>query len=67
MLTEEGVDSAETIIRPLGSGGWRVEFPTPRHVAAFARTQIEAVLLAKRIEPEAAIRMLPAREYADLN
>lgn len=63
MITAEGVDSAEVIIRPASNGGWQVEFPGTAGVAlAYAQTQCEAVFLAKHIRPDAALRFLPARE-----
>jgi hypothetical protein len=63
MLTQEGADSDETIVRPISSGGWRIEFPTHAGISfAFARSESEALILARHLRPDAAIRILPARE-----
>ncbi|MFM0515941.1 MULTISPECIES: hypothetical protein [Caballeronia] len=66
MLTNEGADDAEIIIRPAAGGVWRVE--VPRKGGVFVREandQDEALSLARQLSPKAQIRLLPAEESSE--
>jgi hypothetical protein len=59
MINNEGADSAEVIVRP-ATDGWRIEIPTPEGVSVeFARSETDAINLARRLAPSAEIRILP--------
>lgn len=64
MLTAEGADDAEIIIRPAHDGGWRVEVPCEGGGVAVTIVcdQVQAVALARQLHPNAQIRVLPAGE-----
>jgi hypothetical protein len=63
MLTNEGADDAEIIIRPAEGGVWRVEVPRYGGVLVKkANDQDEALSLARRLCPKGQIRLLPAEE-----
>ena len=63
MLTSEGADDAEIIIRPCSGGGWQVEVPTEHGTrVAFAYSEQEALDLARDIRPKANVRILPATD-----
>lgn len=63
MLTSEGADDAEIIVRPCRDGSWQVEMPGAFGAPALhALSEREAVLLAQRLCPDAQIRLLPASE-----
>lgn len=62
MLTDEGADDRDVIIRPAQNGAWQVEFPGSEGVTrALAPSEYEAIVLARQFEPGASIRFLPAR------
>ncbi|WP_143327975.1 hypothetical protein [Caballeronia pedi] len=68
VLTAEGADDAEIIIRPCDGGGWRVEFPRRGGMdVTVVSSQQEALALALRQCPEAQIRVLPGDESVDTN
>ncbi|SAL88580.1 hypothetical protein AWB74_08632 [Caballeronia arvi] len=61
MLAKEGVDSKDVIVRPLTDSGWRIELPRPDGLfVVVVVDQPEALWLAKRIRPEAEIRLMPS-------
>ncbi|SAK79441.1 hypothetical protein AWB79_05035 [Caballeronia hypogeia] len=63
MLTPEGADDAETIVRPCTSGGWQVEVPTSGGVnVTIVPTEQDALALARSIGPTIQVRVLPATE-----
>ncbi|WP_143328105.1 hypothetical protein [Caballeronia pedi] len=66
MLTDEGADDAEVIVRPSARGGWQVEVPTSEgmHVTA-VDSEREALALAHSLRPHAEVRILPAAESAE--
>lgn len=66
MLTPEGADDAEVIVRPCARGGWQVEAPTAEgvHVTTVDSEQ-EALALAHFLRPHAEVRILPAAESAE--
>lgn len=66
MLTNEGADDAEIIVRPSNNGRWRVEVPHERGVfVTLASDQNQAVTLARQLRPNAQIRLLPAAESVE--
>ncbi|WP_143749484.1 hypothetical protein [Caballeronia arvi] len=66
MLTPEGADEAEIIVRPSSRGGWQVEFRDAAGIIVKqAKSDCEAVLLACHLRPDAEIRLLPATESTD--
>ncbi|MCE4547930.1 MULTISPECIES: hypothetical protein [unclassified Caballeronia] len=63
MLTSEGADDAEIIIRPCSGGGWQVEVPTEHGKrVTFACSEQEALVFARESRPEANVRILPATD-----
>ncbi|WP_250502282.1 hypothetical protein [Caballeronia sp. AZ7_KS35] len=64
MLTKEGADEAEIIVRPADRGGWRVEIPRDSGPASvtLVSDQSAALELARKLRPNADIRILPADE-----
>ncbi|SAK42817.1 hypothetical protein AWB77_00499 [Caballeronia fortuita] len=64
MLTNEGADDAEVIVRPAEGGGWRVEIPRDYGPASvtLVSDQSAALELARTLKPNADIRILPADE-----
>ncbi len=63
MLTREGADEAEIIVRPRTGGGWQVEFPSPVGVRiTTAHTEQEALALARSLGPDMQVRLLPAAD-----
>ncbi|WP_321791867.1 hypothetical protein [Caballeronia sp. J97] len=68
VLTAEGADDAEIIIRPCDGGGWRVELPCGGGIeVTLVSSQQEALALARQRYPNAQIRVLPGRESAETN
>ena len=66
MLTEEGADDAEIIVRPSGDGGWRVEIPRERSIfVTVVSDRDEALRFARQLCPNAQIRLLPTEESAE--
>ncbi|BCQ22350.1 hypothetical protein NK8_04590 [Caballeronia sp. NK8] len=66
MLTNEGADDAEIIIRPAEGGVWHVEIPHEGSVVVkVANNQDEALLLARSLCPGFQIRFLPAGESSE--
>jgi hypothetical protein len=63
MLTSEGADDAEILIRPSADGRWQIEMPSPDGVAIITLDNEQAALAHARVlSPTAAIRILPAVE-----
>ncbi|SAL84756.1 hypothetical protein AWB74_07050 [Caballeronia arvi] len=64
MLTNEGADDAEIIVRPAEGGGWQVEIPGISGPASvtLVSDQSAALELARKLRPDADIRLLPADE-----
>jgi hypothetical protein len=63
MLTPEGTNDAEIILRPAANGRWRVEVPTGQAVVVtVANNEREAIALAHATRPDADVRFLPAVE-----
>ena len=61
MISREGADTAEVIVKPTARGGWQVEIPRPGGAQlAIASTREQAVLLARHVAPACTIRILPA-------
>ena len=66
MLTPEGADDAEVIVRPSARGGWQVEVPTSEGVrVTTVDSEQEALALAHFLRPHAEVRILPAAESAE--
>ena len=66
MLTNEGADDADIIIRPAEGGVWRLEVPRDGGVLVKkANDQDEALSLARQLRPKAQIRLLPAEESSE--
>ncbi len=63
MLTPEGADDAEIIVRPRTGGGFQVEFPSSTGVRiTTADTEQEALALARSLGPDMQVRFLPAAD-----
>jgi len=68
VLTTEGADDAEIIIRPCDGGGWRVEIPCSNcFKVRLVSSQQEAFALAQSHSADASIRVLPGNESAETN
>lgn len=66
MLTPEGADDAEIIVRPGAHGGWQVEVPTVGGLCiTVVKSEQEALACARALRPRADVRILPAAESAD--
>lgn len=67
MLTPEGADDAEIIVRPCTSGGWQIEVPGPDGVrVTTVSTEQEALTRARLLGPNVEVRILPAVDCAQL-
>jgi hypothetical protein len=65
MLTSEGADDAEIIVRPSPDGKWQIEVPTAKGIrVTTVNDEQEALARASVLCPGAAIRILPAVESA---
>jgi hypothetical protein len=63
MLTFEGADDAEIIMRPSLDGKWQIEMPTAEGIrVTTVNDEQEALARASVLCPNAAIRILPAVE-----
>jgi hypothetical protein len=63
VLTPEGADDAEIIVRPCRSGGWQVEVPTSDGIRVTAvPTEQDALAFANSIGSTIQVRILPATE-----
>jgi hypothetical protein len=63
VLTREGADDAEIIIRPSSNGGWQIEMPSGDGVTVtIVGDELTAIALAHELRPDAQIRVLPAAE-----
>ncbi|MDR5777476.1 MULTISPECIES: hypothetical protein [unclassified Caballeronia] len=61
MLTPEGADDTEVIVRPAAYGRWQVEIPTGHGVAVnLVDDERAAIAFAHAVRPGADIRVLPA-------
>ncbi|MDR5780842.1 hypothetical protein QCE63_15570 [Caballeronia sp. LZ065] len=59
VVTSEGFDFSETVVRPRSCAGWRIEFPHGDGCfAVVTATQAEALRLAVRVRPDVPVRML---------
>ncbi|SAK55309.1 hypothetical protein AWB79_02174 [Caballeronia hypogeia] len=66
MLTPEGADEREVIVRPCGLHVWHVEIRGMAGIAVrVAQNECEAVMLARDLCPGAQVRVLPAVESAE--
>ncbi|EKS71911.1 hypothetical protein BURK_008751 [Burkholderia sp. SJ98] len=63
MLTREGADEAEIIVRPRTGGGWQVEVPSSEGIRiTTVNTEQEALALARSVGPDMDVRLLPAND-----
>ena len=61
MMTQEGVDDAEVIVRERSGGRWQVEAPARQKLSRMiVGDACQAVTLARRLFPGAEIRFLPS-------
>lgn len=58
MVTEEGVDEMEVVVSAC-RGGWQMEAPATQKVSSMVvHDKCQAVILARRLFPDAQIRIL---------